>query len=146
MVGWIILLVLVLLLILLVGTAILSYRVKFWPSVEGKIILHRIEETYDQETGSRTFFPKVQYEYFINSRRYTSDNIAFRIEHHYQNISEAKAWIAEYQVGQAVTVHYNSLLPHIAVLQINVHSHLLFWMIGLIGVITASFSWWLFLS
>ncbi len=78
-----------------------------WPTVPGTVIASEVS-TYSNWEGGNQSYPDVTYEYFVGGARYVDTETRFS--------GNAEHVVAQYPVGQPVTVHYNPKRPSQGVL------------------------------
>lgn len=112
---------------------LLGFGSKQWPRVHGSVISYTIIETsnirkfpslYDNNQYYYSYYPKINYEYYINGKKYCSSTISYdeifpvgttnkeNIENRFNNLIE----------DSKVTVYFNPLFPFLSVLQTGMHS------------------------
>ena len=77
-----------------------------WPVVSGQIIHSSVEEP-DSYRGGRRYAPKISYEYSINGRKYSGENISFGEMIWMRKKTDALQFAANYFVGRNVKVYFN---------------------------------------
>lgn len=86
-----------------------------WPLVTGKIITSQVQSHHDED--GTTYSADIEYSYTVNEKQFKSDVIVIG-GHDYSAGSAVK----RYPLGKSVTVAYNPVKPHQAVLQPGVES------------------------
>jgi hypothetical protein len=93
-------------------------RSRYWPQVDGRITVARLE--LDSDLGARgmtAFSPDVRFEYAVDNRRYEGNTVLYG--------GFTRAWsdrlLAKLRSGETVRVSYDPSDPSHAVLQPGVH-------------------------
>ena len=86
-----------------------------WPLVTGKIITSQVQSHHGED--GTTYSADIEYSYTVNEKQFKSDVIVIG-GHDYSAGSAVK----RYPLGKSVTVAYNPVKPHQAVLQPGVES------------------------
>lgn len=78
-----------------------------WPSIQGVILSSKVEQNYDNETGSATtsFEPVVEYQYELMGQTLTGKRISYGANSF--NQKKAAEIAALYPAGSKVKVYYN---------------------------------------
>ncbi len=85
-----------------------SLKVKTWDTTEGEIIsINVINERYGSEYEDSGFTKKIIYQYYINEKRYESDQLNKGGQTHYPFYHYAAKSNLEYRIGMKVKVFYN---------------------------------------
>ncbi len=102
-----------------------SYVSRKWPSTEGVILSSRVHQV--GRLSRSTFYPRVDYMYFVNATRYQANNISagqdpvewvLVLFGDYLGTSLYSKRIARrYPAGLRVTVYYNPDRPQVALLE-----------------------------
>jgi hypothetical protein len=91
-----------------------------WKPTRGMVIKASVEaETSGSGKDQTTdFYPSVKYTYEIDGKRFTGHRVTWmQTDSEYSSTAKAKAQLAKYPVGKAVTVYYNPEKPGEAVLK-----------------------------
>ncbi len=98
-----------------------------WPITEGTITGTSLEARYDDEGDFSGYIPHVHYAYTVEGEQLTSDHYGLTEK----TMSETKAnqFLALFEEGQRVKVHYNPKRHEDAVLNIEI-SKLLYFLIA----------------
>lgn len=91
---------------------------RFWPSVQGQIVLSQIMRSTDTSNGhsSTTYEPKVQYTYTVNGIVYQGHRIGFGMTVSGSR-EEAEQALKPYPVGAACMIYYGPKNPAVSVLE-----------------------------
>lgn len=88
----------------------IQYRVKSWPTVNGRIMDTSISESYSSNSDSSgstlMYSANVNYVYYINGQEYTCDKVA-AMSYSTSDRSDIEAIINKYNKGDNVVVLYN---------------------------------------
>lgn len=78
-----------------------------WPSIQGVVLSSKVEQNYDNETGSATtsFEPVVEYQYKLMGQTLTGKRISYGANSF--NHKKAAEIISLYPAGSQVKVYYN---------------------------------------
>lgn len=78
-----------------------------WPSIQGVVLSSKVEQNYDNETGSATtsFEPVVEYQYELMGQSLTGKRISYGANSF--NYKKAAEIVALYPAGSKVKVYYN---------------------------------------
>ncbi len=88
-----------------------------WRAVQGRVIGNKAEEAVRTHPEDWAFYyPMVLFEYAVDGRRYTG---AQGVDGACQEEYRVKRVLAEYPVGNAITVYYDPLKPEDAKLQMR---------------------------
>jgi len=91
-----------------------------WPYTPGRILAATVQsETTrgQQDEADRTsFYPTIQYEYYVDSQRYVGSRIAFAVRS-YSRRKAAEEALKAYQLGASVWVFFDPAKPAEAVLE-----------------------------
>ncbi len=80
-----------------------------WRPIEGRVIGNKVEEAARTNPGDWSFyFPMVFFEYTVEGQRYTG---AQGVDRAYQEEYRVKKVLADYPVGNPITVYYDPLKP-----------------------------------
>ncbi len=85
-----------------------------WPTTSGQIAYSEVR--IDRDEDGTTYHADVTFDYVVDDRRYSADTVNFG-EYGSSNRRHAEEIVAQYSVGQAVTVYYNPAEPETAVLE-----------------------------
>jgi hypothetical protein len=91
---------------------------QFWQEGEASVVSAEVERIVRRDEDSRTvtFLPRVAYTYAVEGQDYQGDQIGFgKLE--FSASRKAKAIMGNYTEGEKVSVFYNPLDPHEAVLE-----------------------------
>lgn len=90
-----------------------------WPTVEGKVLVATVDMSVSTDSDgdtSRTYTPRVVYEYLVGGQQYSSDQVTIGATWNYPSQARAAAKL-KYEAGQRVSVYYNPEKPSQAVLE-----------------------------
>ncbi len=90
-----------------------------WSAVQGYITKSYIRRETDTDSDgdrSTSYFPEVLYTYEFHGQEYTGDKISFGGKTGSSHHKKAQNFLAQYPVGQGVTVYYDPNNPEDAVL------------------------------
>jgi len=88
-----------------------------WHAIEGRVIGSKVEEAARTNPGDWSFyFPMVLFEYTVEGQRYTG---AQGVDRAYQEEYRVKKVLAEYPVGNPITVYYDPIKPEDARLRMR---------------------------
>lgn len=92
-----------------------------WPLAKGQVILSEVKaECGSGSNNSRIYRVKIEYEYWVNNKRYVSDRIhATRLPT--SSEQSAETLVAQYPRGKEITPAYNPEAPWFAVLEPGLH-------------------------
>lgn len=117
-----------------------------WPVVMGVIKSSELQESTSKEHGrsKTTYITKLQYEYSIGGKRYTSDRFCFG-DYGSSDGKRARIIRSRYPAGASAQVHYNPSRPEESVLQPGSTWFMNLWMTlglimtfsGIVGVMRA---------
>lgn len=117
-----------------------------WPVVMGVIKSSELQENKRKEHGrsKTTYITKLQYEYSIGGKRYTSDRFCFG-DYGSSDGNRAQIIRSRYPVGTSAQIHFNPIEPEESVLQTGSTWFMNLWLTlviimtfsGFIGVIRA---------
>lgn len=102
-------------------------RARDWPTVPGKILERGVGEPMG---ASRTYMPHVKYEYTVDGKEYTNDQVY--VIRRTGNLADAVRRLVD-GLPDPVTVHYNPQNPAEAWLISN--SWGIFWVLMFVGVL-----------
>lgn len=86
-----------------------------WPTVEGRVTRSEVDESSDADGGD-SYSPEVTYTYQVDDQAYENSTIKFG-ENSYSSRRRAEAIVANYPVGERVTVSYDPNAPGRSVLE-----------------------------
>lgn len=116
-----------------------------WPLVEGKILESGVNETEVRRDGllRKTYDVHVVYEYTVDGKRLTSDNLAFTMDETSRSRTEMTVIANEFPIGKRVPVYFNPDNPAEACLDKGLQDSPLFagiWSIGFLTFLKKFFS------
>ncbi|BBO76640.1 hypothetical protein DSCW_40570 [Desulfosarcina widdelii] len=91
-----------------------------WPSTQGTITSSGVSKRTTRDSNHRnrtTYTPKVNFQYQVDGRQYTSSRIAFGTGDTGGSEKWARKVVNKYPVGKTVTVHYKPQDPQYGVLE-----------------------------
>jgi len=90
-----------------------QYRVKSWPTVDGRVMSTEITESWsstDDGDSILMFNAHVNYTYFVDGQEFSNDDI-WPMGYSSSDKDEVEDSIKEYSTGQIVAVRYNTSSP-----------------------------------
>jgi hypothetical protein len=91
-----------------------TWRARYWPTAQGKVLDSRLREVRDSE--GKTWEVYILYEYWANGETYRSN--VWRMEAGSSSFTgSAQKAIARYPIGSTVMVYYNPDSPRDAMLE-----------------------------
>lgn len=90
-----------------------------WPETSGSILKAWVEEDVNRDSDGRTdrdYTPRVEYQYQVDGRTFTGQQLSFGFQRVYGTDTEAWRALEAYPIGGSVSVYYNPEKPSEAVL------------------------------
>jgi hypothetical protein len=100
------------------GDLVNAFESTGWPSVEGVIVISRLEVSLD-ERERRSFSAHIRYRYTVDGEELEGSHGAFTSGHSAQELCD------RFRAGDPVTVHYDPLKPARSLLEPGVTPHLI---------------------
>ena len=105
---------------------------QYWPSTSGTVIQTELIRSCCR--GGVSFTPSWTYEYFIDSKRYTSYRTTFGSADTYSNEVKAQQVLSSHPIGSKVSVIYNPNNHNKAALQLS-NSTSFYWLLLFVGLL-----------
>ena len=91
---------------------------RFWPTVEGQIVVSDIAVLDDTDDSDDYYRPNIVYRYIVQDRGYEGKSVAFGMENtKHRNRERAEKVQLHYPVGGNVMVHYDPADPSVSTLE-----------------------------